>query len=156
MPSPTIVQIGQYLKDFSFENFALDMPAPAAMPAIEMNVDVAVRALAEQAAGEGLSSGDYETRLNIRIIARPADANGAVAAEAKPIFLTEISYAGRYRMGDVPTADLEPFLAVEAPRLLFPFVRQIVADAAMHGGLPPLLIAPVDFMAVYQQQKNAS
>jgi preprotein translocase subunit SecB len=44
-------------------------------------------------------------------------------------------------------------LAIEAPRLLFPFVRQIVADAAMHGGLPPLLIAPVDFMAVYQQQK---
>ncbi len=155
-PSPSIMQIGQYLRDLSFENFSMEAQVPpGTMPAIEMGVDVEVRALSEPKITDGHAVGDYESGLKIRILARSAGKDGKVAAEAKPVFMIEVAYAGRYRMAEVPEGEVEPFLAIEAPRLLFPFVRQIVAEAAMHGGLPPLLIAPVDFMAVYQQQKTA-
>ena len=64
-------------------------------------------------------------------------------------------YGARYRVANVPLAELEPFLLIEAPRLLFAFARQVAADAVSNGGLPPLLLAPIDFAALYEQQRRA-
>jgi len=157
--NPAILQLGQYLKDLSFENFTLEGPAPAT-PGVEVNIQVDIRALgAPPAPQDNMISGDYETLLKISVKGQ-RNASGQPDAAApgsdKPLFIVEITYGGRFRISNVPVAELEPFLAIEAPRLLFPFVRQIIAEAAMHGGLPPLLIAPVDFMAIYQQQRAAA
>jgi len=155
--TPAILQLGQYLKDLSFENFTLEGPAPAT-PGVEVNIQVDIRALsAPPTPQDRLVSGDYETMLKISVNGQrnaSGQSDAATPGNDKPLFIVEITYGGRFRIANVPAAELEPFLAIEAPRLLFPFVRQIIAEAAMHGGMPPLLIAPVDFLAIYQQQKG--
>jgi len=152
--SPSIFQTGQYLLDLSFENFALN--TAAVNPAIQMNVNVDARALPDGApeAGVATASGDYESVLVLNVSARDVDADGKPDAAAKPLFIIEMHYAARYRVVNVPLSELEPFLLIEAPRLLFPFARQVAADAAAHGGLPPLMLAPIDFAALYQQQRD--
>jgi preprotein translocase subunit SecB len=155
MTEPSIFQTGQYLLDLSFENFALN--TPVVNPAIQMNVNVDARALSgAPEAGAATASGDYESVLVLNVSARDVDAEGKPDAAAKPLFIIEMHYAARYRVANVPLAELEPFLLIEAPRLLFPFARQVAADAVAHGGLPPLLLAPIDFGALYQQQRQAA
>ena len=69
--------------------------------------------------------------------------------------MTELSYAGIITLADsVDEADAGPLLMIEAPRLLFPFARNILADVTRDGGFPPLMLVPVDFAALYEQQKN--
>ena len=70
-------------------------------------------------------------------------------------FLVDLSFAGLYGLRNFPDEALAPFLLIEAPRLLFPFARQIIADATMHTGFPPLLLEPIDFGAAYMAQLQA-
>jgi preprotein translocase subunit SecB len=144
---PSIQQFAQYLKDLSFENFGLDA-AITEQPGIDLDVNVEVRPLSEPNNQSGLITGQYEVVLALRAAARPKGTENE-----KPIFIVDVTYAGRYVVANVPQQDLEIFLLVESPRLLFPFIRQIAADAVMQGGLPPLMLAPVDFFALYQQRK---
>jgi preprotein translocase subunit SecB len=155
MSQPTINQIVQFLKDFSFENFASDAPDFAGSPVFDININVEPRHLGEPKNTDGKLTGNYEVVLSLRAHAKPAGEDGIAAEDAKPLFLIEVAYAGRYAVADIPAAELEPFLLIEAPRLLFPFARQIIADAVMQGGLPPLLLAPIDFVQIYQQRKQA-
>lgn len=153
-PAPSIFQVTQYLLDLSFENFALE--STVENPAIQINVNVDARSLGPAAADGQPVTGDYESILILNVTARAAQPDGAPDADAKPVFIAELRYAGRYRLANVPPLDLEPFLLIEAPRLLFPFARQVVADAVMQGGLPSLLLAPVDFAQIYEQQRRAA
>jgi preprotein translocase subunit SecB len=149
--TPSIFQTGQYLLDLSFENFALGAaPDPHA---IQVNVNVDARGISGPPPGE-TASGEYESVLILNVTARPTlpDGSGPNPA-AKPTFIIELRYAARYNVMNVPVADLEPFLLIEAPRMLFPFARQVAADAAANGGLPPLLLTPIDFAQLYQQQR---
>ena len=70
-------------------------------------------------------------------------------------FLVELSYAGLFGLRNFPDEAMGPFLLVEAPRLLFPFARQIMADATQNTGFPPLLLDPIDFGAAYMAQLQA-
>ena len=70
-------------------------------------------------------------------------------------FLIDLSYAGVYGLRNIPEDALPPFLLVEAPRLLFPFARQIIADCSQNTGFPPLLLDPIDFGAAYMAQLQA-
>lgn len=70
----------------------------------------------------------------------------------KTIFLVEVKQAGIFRIENVPAQDLDPILGVACPNILFPFVREVVADAVNRAGFPPVLLAPVNFEAVYQQR----
>lgn len=70
-------------------------------------------------------------------------------------FLIDLSYGGLYGLRNVPEEALPPFLLIEAPRLRFPFARQIVADASQNTGFPPLLLDPIDFGAAYMAQLQA-
>ncbi|HCM84384.1 MAG TPA: protein-export chaperone SecB [Alphaproteobacteria bacterium] len=153
MSQPMITQTGQYLKDLSFENF-LGNTQFNTMPGVDLNVDLGVRPQQEPVIADGKVTCEYEVILTIRAAARPMGKDGAPPTdEDKILFMAEVAYAGRYQLTDVPQAEVEPFLLIEAPRLLFPFVRQIAADAVMQGGLPPLLMAPIDFVQLYQQRK---
>ena len=140
---PAVGLISQYVKDLSFEN-------PNA-PAIYQNetppgIDVQFNIGAAQV-GEDV----HEVTLKIDV---RAETDGQVA------FIVDLSYAGLFGLRNVPAEHVQPFLLGEAPRLLFPFARRVLADTVRDGGFPPLLLEPIDFGQLYlaqsegQQQPN--
>src|SRR5260370_27132808 len=131
---------GQYIKDLSFEN----PRAPQSLieqkqPQLTLNVNVTTRQF---------DTKTFEVTLTV-------EAN-AQTPEKDPLFMLELVYAGTVSLGDVPQDAYGPLLLIETPRLLFPFARAIVANATREAGFPPLNIAPVDFVALYRQQLDAS
>jgi len=72
--------------------------------------------------------------------------------EGKPIFLLELDYTGVFHIENVPEDQLHPFLLIECPRMLFPFVRRIVSDVTRDGGYPPLNLETIDFLALYRNE----
>lgn len=130
----------QYIKDFSFEN-----PTPIASFTNENNAQPNI-SVGIQAKADNLGGRNFEVILEIRIDA---------TRDKAPLFVTELSYAGIITLGDnVTENEAGPLLMIESPRLLFPFARNILADVTRDGGFPPLMLAPVDFAALYEQQKN--
>ena len=88
-------------------------------------------------------NGEFEVELKI---------DGGASIEGNTLFAFELVYAGVFRILNVPEESLQPVALIECPRLLFPFARQIIADAVRNGGFPPLMIDPVDFAALFQQR----
>lgn len=132
--------LAQYVKDLSFEN--PNSPQSLQMqgqPKIEINVNVNARA-----GGQDM----YEVELKIEASARAQD-SGTLA------FQVELVYAGLFRLTGAPQDAIEPFLIVEAPRILFPFARRVIADVVRDGGFPPLMLEPIDFGGLYLQQLEA-
>ncbi len=136
--APQVGILTQYTKDLSFENPG----APQSLqmegqPRIEINVNVNARR-----AGDDV----YEVELKI---------DAKAFNESAVAFVVELLYAGLFGLRNMPEESLEPFLVVEAPRILFPFARRIIADATRDGGFPPLLLEPIDFGSLYLAQVNA-
>jgi preprotein translocase subunit SecB len=133
---PALNVLGQYVKDFSFENpGAPGSLAPSqTQPSINIQINVAIGQLAPT---------DYEVTLSLE---GKAERTGSV------LFAFELTFAGAFRIQNVPAEHLQPVLMIECPRLLFPFAREIVATAVRNGGFAPLLLDPVDFVALYQQR----
>jgi preprotein translocase subunit SecB len=133
--APSLNVLVQYVKDLSFENpNAPNSLAPQANgPQININVNVGA---------QPLSATEFEVELKLEASAK----NGETV-----IFAVELVYAGLFRIQNVPEEHLHPFVLIECPRLLFPFARQILAEATRNGGFPPLLLDPIDFVALYQQ-----
>ncbi len=134
--APALNALVQYLKDFSFEN----PNAPGSLgpqekaPDISIQVNVNARQLAQT---------DFEVSLTLD--AKAGDGPGL-------LFKLDMEYGGVFRLLNIPEEQVHPIVMIECPRLLFPFVRQIVADATRDGGFPPLYIDPIDFVALYQQK----
>ena len=128
---PNLQVVAQYIKDLSFENPG----APANLtsrPQIDFGVDLQAR------------RGDaehFEVEMKIRVNAK---------SDEKPLFLLELVYAGLFRLVNIPEEALQQVLLIQAPFVLFPFARRIIADVVRDGGLPPLMIEPIDFVALYQ------
>ena len=136
--APAVGLLSQYVKDLSFEN-------PNA-PAIYQN-QTAPQIDVQFNIGSGQVGEDvYEVVLKIEV---RAEAEGQVA------FIVDLSFAGLFGLRNIPAEHLQPFLLGEAPRLIFPFARRVLADAVRDGGFPPLLLEPIDFAALYQQQADA-
>lgn len=131
---PSLRILGQYLKDLSFEN--PNAPQSLSQEAPEIGVSVNVNA-------KPIAANDYEVELHLEA---KAMASGKVA------FATELVYAGTFRLENFPQQLLHPAVLIECPRLLFPFARQILADATRNGGFPPLMLDPIDFAAMYQRR----
>ena len=132
---PSIGIISQYVKDLSFEN--------PTSPAIYQNqtaprLDVQFNIGANQV-------GDDVHEVVLKIDAR-SDAGDQVA------FVVELAYAGLFALQNIPADQIQPFLLGEAPRILFPFARRILADTVRDGGFAPLMLDPIDFNALYFQQ----
>ena len=70
------------------------------------------------------------------------------------MFLAELSYAGVFTLSGLPAETVEPVLLVECPRILFPFARNILADVTRDGGFPPVLVQPIDFLALWQSRRG--
>jgi preprotein translocase subunit SecB len=133
---PQLGVLGQYVKDFSFENpNAPRSLAPSqTQPAINIQINVGV--------GQ-LGPNEYEVTLSLE---GKAENSGSV------MFAFDLAFAGMFRIQNVPAEHLQPLLLIECPRLLFPFAREIIATAVRNGGFAPLLLDPVDFVALYQQR----
>lgn len=145
LQQPSLNVVAQYVKDLSFENPRApdSLRARDGGPQISVGVNVSSRQR---------SGAEYEVDLKMEV--------KAVHGE-ETVFNIELLYGGLFRVSNVPQQHLHPFVMIECPRLLFPFARQIVADAAVRGGFPPLMIDPIDFVALYQQyvsriQQNAT
>ena len=134
--APSLQCLAQYTKDFSFENpNAPRSLAPSqTQPAINIQINVGVQQLAET---------DYEVSLNLE---------GKAESAGSVLFAFDLTFAGVFRVQNVPAETLQPLVMIECPRLLFPFAREIVATSVRNGGFPPLLLDPVDFVALYQQR----
>jgi preprotein translocase subunit SecB len=133
---PALRILGQYLKDLSFENpnAPQSLTPQSKQPDINISVNVNARNLAPN---------DFEVELHLE-----AKATG----DNKAIFAAELLYAGIFRLENFPQNVLHAAVLIECPRLLFPFARQIMADATRNGGFPPLMLDPIDFASMYQQR----
>ena len=128
--------LAQYVKDLSFEN----PNSPGVYQANETpKIDVQFN-IGSSGAGEGV----WEVLLKMDVSAQ---------LEQGTAFQVELAYAGLFALSNVPEEQREPFLLVEAPRMLFPFARRILADTVRDGNFPPLMLEPIDFAALYMQQK---
>jgi preprotein translocase subunit SecB len=136
MAMPQIGVLTQYVKDLSFENpHAPRSLAPsAAQPAINIQVNVDAAQVAEF---------DFEVTLRIE---------GKAESQGLLLFNFELVFAGLFRVQGVPADSIQPFVMIECPRLLFPFAREIIASATRNGGFAPLLLNPIDFVALYRQR----
>ena len=130
--------VGQYIKDLSFENpnvgKLLDSPGDSPNLKLEVNVNA-------NRAGADL----YESAIEFK-----AHASNKLGV----IYDLELVYAGLFKIENVPQQALEPFLLINCPALLFPFLRRLAADLTREGGFPPLLLDPIDFGGLYMRRKQ--
>ena len=134
--TPQLNVLVQYLKDFSFENPNAPRSLQPSQQQPAINIQINVNA-------QPLGGPDFEVELKLE---GKAEVTGSV------LFAFELSYAGIFRMQNVPQEGAHPLMMIECPRLLFPFAREIIATAVRNGGYPPLLIEPIDFVSLYRQR----
>ena len=137
---PAIGMIAQYVKDLSFESPA----APGIFsgqttegPAMDVQFGIATSQVGEEV---------HEVTLKIEVNAKVAD---------QTAFIIDLTYAGLFGARNVTDEELKPFLLAHAPALLFPFARRVVADTTRDGNFQPLMLDPIDFGTLYQQQLEA-
>lgn len=133
--TPHLRVIGQYIKDLSLENphAPQSMQALNKPPAVEIEMEVGTRQLGDRV---------FESVINFL---------GKATNDKKPLYTIELSYAGCFELENIPEESLQLVLLVNCPTLLYPFMRRIVADVTRDGGFPPLMLDPIDFMALYNQ-----
>jgi preprotein translocase subunit SecB len=133
-----VATIAQYIKDLSVESPSAPQSFQwQVQPQLEVQFNINVNNAAD---------GVHEVVLKLEVAAR---------SENGVHFLIDLSYGGLFGLRNFPDEALGPFLLIEAPRLLFPFVRQIIADASSNTGFPPLLLDPIDFAGAYVAQLEA-
>ena len=133
--SPRMQIVTQYIRDLSFENVAAQKNSGKQVkPEISVQVNLDARKGQEN---------QYEVIQKLTISAK---------TEEETIFLLEIDYAGMFIIENIPEDQLHPFLMIECPRMLFPFVRRIVRDITADGGFPPLNVDNIDFVQLYRTE----
>ena len=136
--APQAATLAQYIKDLSIENpNSPQVYQWQETPRVDVQFNINV-----ERAGDEL----HEVVIKLEVSAR---------SDSGVQFLIELSYAGLFGLRNFPEEALGPFLLVEAPRLLFPFARQIIAEATQNTGFPPLLLDGIDFGSAYLQQLRA-
>ncbi|WFP63765.1 MULTISPECIES: protein-export chaperone SecB [unclassified Mesorhizobium] len=133
---PSLNVLAQYVKDLSFESPG----APNSLrgrdkaPGIAINVNVNANPLSDK---------QFDVNLTL---------NAKASFDQEVLFNVELVYGGVFAISGFPQEHMLPILFIECPRLLFPFARQIIADATRNGGFPPLMLDPIDFAQMFQQR----
>lgn len=131
--------LAQFIRDMSFENIV----AQKGLQGTEVNPDVTVQVSLD--ARKRPVDHQFEVITKFRVTSKNK-VNG------ESLFLLELEYGGIFHVEGIPEDQLHPFLLIECPRLLFPFVRRIISDVTRDGGFPALNIDTVDFLALYRQE----
>src|SRR6201996_5227465 len=134
-PPPQVKVLAQYIKGLSFENPNAPVSLGPQQQAPSINIQINVNA-------NNIAENEYEVALLIE---------GKAENAGKVMFSFDLTYAGVFRIVNVPNENLHPLIMIECPRLLFPFAREIIATSVRDGGFPPLMLDPVDFVGLYRQ-----
>jgi preprotein translocase subunit SecB len=130
----------QFIKDLSFENPSIGRAVVAQGENPNLQVDVAVNA--QKLAN---TPSVYESAIKLKALC---------SAKAGTVYDLEVEYGALFDLPNMPEQGLEPFLVVNAPALIFPFLRRLVADITREGGFPPLMLEPIDFASLYLQRRE--
>lgn len=133
--APRLQVLAQYIRDMSFENIAIQKGTK-----VDANPEISVQvSLDAQKRGENI----YEVINKVKVEAKHKE---------DMVFILELDYAGQFKVEHVSEDRLHPFLMIECPRMIFPYLRRIVGDITRDGGFPPLNLDNIDFLALYRQE----
>ena len=141
---PNTKVLAQFIRDLSFENIlaqrGLDSNSAPDVK-VRVNLDAKKRKIESQ----------YEVliKLSVDSSAKSEKANDSDNAK---LFILEIEYGGIFEITGVPEDQIHPYLMIECPRILFPYLRRIVGDVTRDGGFPPLNLEQINFLALYQNE----
>ena len=141
---PNTKVLAQFIRDLSFENIlaqkGLDTNTPPDIK-VKVNLDAKKRK----------SENQYEVLIKLSVVssAKTEDSNDS---ENSKLFILEIEYGGIFEVTGVPKDQIHPYLMIECPRILFPYLRRIVSDVTRDGGFPPLNLEQINFLALYQKE----
>ena len=136
--APQMRVLGQYIRDMSFENI---MAQKGAASDVQPDVQVQVNLDAKKRQPDN----QYETAIKLNVTSKAKEGDTT-------LFLLEIDYVGIFSIENVPEDQLHPFLLIECPRMIFPFLRRIVSDITRDGGFPPLNLENIDFVSLYRNE----
>ena len=131
--------LAQFVRDLSFENVVVQKGLQGGEVQPDVQVPVSLDARKRPADHQ------YEVITKFKVTSKNK-------ASGDTLFLLELEYGGIFHVEGVPDEQLHPFLLIECPRMLFPFVRRIISDVTRDGGFPPLNVDKVDFLALYRQE----
>jgi preprotein translocase subunit SecB len=136
VPAVAMRVLGQFIRDMSFENIMAQKGSNGEVTPdvqVQVNLDAKKRSVEHQ----------YEVALKLNVNSKAKDSGD-------PLFLLELDYVGIFHVENVAEEQLHPFLLIECPRMIFPFVRRIVSDVTRDGGFPPLNLENIDFIQLYR------
>ncbi|WP_299608370.1 protein-export chaperone SecB [uncultured Tateyamaria sp.] len=146
--APQMRVLGQYIRDMSFENI---VSQKGAAPDVQPDVQVQVNLDAKKRSQDN----QYESSIKLNVTSKAKEGDTV-------LFVLEIDYVGMFHIENVPDEQMHPFLLIECPRMIFPFLRRVVSDITRDGGFPPLNLENIDFVSLYRneiarrQKENAS
>ena len=136
--APTMRVLGQFVRDMSFENIVAQKGgAPDMQPDVQIQVNLDAKKRSQE--------NQYESSIKLQITSRDKDSDAV-------LFVLEIDYVGLFFIDNVPDAQMHPFLLIECPRMIFPFLRRVVSDVTRDGGFPPLTLENIDFVSLYRNE----
>ncbi|MBY5933407.1 protein-export chaperone SecB [Tateyamaria omphalii] len=136
--APQMRVLGQYIRDMSFENI---VSQKGAAPDVQPDVQVQVNLDAKKRPQEN----QYESAIKLNVTSKAKDGDTV-------LFVLEIDYVGMFHIENVPDEQMHPFLLIECPRMIFPFLRRVVSDITRDGGFPPLNLENIDFVSLYRNE----
>ena len=142
---PKMNILAQYVRDLSFENILAQKGVDGELnPEIQVNVNIDAK--------KRTTDKQFDVIIKLRVDSKSKNTNNI-------LFVLELDYGGVFQIENVPDDQLHPYLLIECPRMLFPFLRRIVSDVTRAGGFPPLNLENIDFLKLYRQEidrrKNA-
>jgi len=136
--APQLRVLGQFIRDMSFENIMAQKGAPSDVQPdvqVQVNLDAKKRTVENQ----------YEASIKLNVTSKAKESDAT-------LFALEIDYVGIFDIQEVAEEQLHPFLLIECPRMIFPFLRRIVSDVTRDGGFPPLNLENIDFVSLYRNE----
>ena len=133
---PSMNILAQFIRDMSFENI---LAQKGVIGEVSPNIQVKVSLDAKRRTPEN----QFEVAVKLKIDSKSSDTSDQ-------LFLLELEYAGIFQISSLPEAQLHPFLLIECPRMLFPFIRRIISDVTRDGGFPSLNLENIDFLKLYK------
>ncbi|WP_299877248.1 protein-export chaperone SecB [uncultured Sulfitobacter sp.] len=136
--APQMRVLGQYIRDMSFENIMAQKGASAdVQPDVQVQVNLDAK--------KRTTDNQYESAIKLNVTSKAKEGDTT-------LFVLEIDYVGIFHIENVPDDQIHPFLLIECPRMIFPFLRRVVSDITRDGGFPPLNLENIDFLSLYRNE----
>ena len=141
LSQPQVKIINQFIKDLSFENIAAQkgLISEALSPEIKVSVNLEAKKRSVE--------NQYDVIIKTNI-------SSETKSSKEMLFILEIYYGGIFQITNIPDDQLHPYLLIECPRILFPYLRRIISDITRDGGYPPINLDQIDFLSMYKAELN--